>query len=93
LAYPIGRVGVVIANQTFQKISSEPLETLSKVAFLNLSIFFFPEMTVILRDRINDLLTANAELEREVARLRYAPVKVEQPEQHPDSEISLEQTK
>ena len=26
----------------------------------------------VLRDRINDLLTANADLEREVARLRYA---------------------
>ena len=30
------------------------------------------ELTVILRDRINDLLQANADLEREVARLRYA---------------------
>eukprot|EP00092_Neocalanus_flemingeri_P017260 GFUD01018663.1.p1 GENE.GFUD01018663.1~~GFUD01018663.1.p1 ORF type:complete len:1094 (+),score=426.85 GFUD01018663.1:58-3339(+) len=29
-------------------------------------------MAAILRDRINDLLTANADLEREVARLRYA---------------------
>merc|ERR1712079_92126 len=29
-------------------------------------------MTAILRDRINDLLTANADLEREVVRLRYA---------------------
>merc|ERR1712019_252455 len=28
-------------------------------------------MAAILRDRINDLLTANADLEREVARLRY----------------------
>ena len=27
---------------------------------------------MILRDRINDLLQANADLEREVARLRYA---------------------
>lgn len=53
---------------------------------------FFSEMTVILRDRINDLLTANAELEREVARLRYAPVMVET-EQHQDPEISLEQTR
>ena len=31
-----------------------------------------PAMAAILRDRINDLLTANADLEREVARLRYA---------------------
>ena len=31
-------------------------------------------MTVILRDRINDLLVANADLEREVARLRYSDV-------------------
>ncbi len=29
-------------------------------------------MAAILRDRINDLLTANADLEREVVRLRYA---------------------
>merc|ERR1712041_21257 len=29
-------------------------------------------MSAILRDRINDLLTANADLEREVVRLRYA---------------------
>ncbi len=29
-------------------------------------------MTAILRDRVNDLLAANADLEREVARLRYA---------------------
>merc|ERR1712212_1141152 len=29
-------------------------------------------MAAILRDRINDLLTANADLEREVAKLRYA---------------------
>ena len=28
-------------------------------------------MTAILRDKINELLTANADLEREVARLRY----------------------
>ena len=34
--------------------------------------FFFSAMAAILRDRINDLLTANADLEREVARLRYA---------------------
>ena len=33
---------------------------------------FFLAMAAILRDRINDLLTANADLEREVARLRYA---------------------
>ena len=32
----------------------------------------FSAMAAILRDRINDLLTANADLEREVARLRYA---------------------
>ena len=32
----------------------------------------FPELTVILRDRVNDLLQANADLEREVAKLRYA---------------------
>jgi chromosome segregation ATPase len=30
------------------------------------------EMTAILRDRINDLLVANADLEKEVARLRYS---------------------
>ena len=30
------------------------------------------ELTVILRDRVNDLLQANADLEREVAKLRYA---------------------
>ncbi len=30
------------------------------------------ELTVILRDRVNDLLQANADLEREVARLRYS---------------------
>jgi hypothetical protein len=29
-------------------------------------------MAAILRDRINDLLMANADLEREVVRLRYA---------------------
>merc|ERR1712142_503272 len=29
-------------------------------------------MSAVLRDRINSLLTANADLEREVARLRYA---------------------
>ena len=29
-------------------------------------------MAAILRDKINELLTANADLEREVARLRYA---------------------
>ena len=29
-------------------------------------------MAAIFRDRINDLLTANADLEREVAKLRYA---------------------
>ena len=29
-------------------------------------------MAAILRDRINDLLLANADLEREVVRLRYA---------------------
>ena len=32
----------------------------------------FTELTVILRDRVNDLLQANADLEREVAKLRYA---------------------
>merc|ERR1711881_150968 len=32
----------------------------------------WPAMAAILRDRINDLLTANADLEREVAKLRYA---------------------
>ena len=35
-------------------------------------LFFSSAMAAILRDRINDLLTANADLEREVARLRYA---------------------
>merc|ERR1719361_2734907 len=30
-------------------------------------------MTAILRDRINDLLIVNADLEKEVVRLRYAP--------------------
>ncbi len=30
------------------------------------------EVTAILRDRVNDLLVANADLEKEVARLRYA---------------------
>ena len=29
------------------------------------------EMTVILRDRINDLLVANADLEKEVVKLKY----------------------
>ena len=33
---------------------------------------YVPAMTAILRDRINNLLTANGDLEREVARLRYA---------------------
>ena len=33
---------------------------------------YFSAMAAILRDRINDLLTANADLEREVAKLRYA---------------------
>ena len=70
---------------------SKPLLTFPKLKLLIL-VNFFPEMTVILRDRINDLLTANAELEREVARLRYAPIKVDA-EQHPDPEISLEQTR
>ena len=30
------------------------------------------EITVILRDRINDLLLANADLEKEVGKLKYA---------------------
>ena len=34
--------------------------------------YFLSELNAILRDRINDLLSANADLEREVARLRYA---------------------
>lgn len=33
---------------------------------------FYLAMAAILRDRINDLLLANADLEREVVRLRYA---------------------
>ena len=33
---------------------------------------YISAMTAILRDRINNLLTANGDLEREVARLRYA---------------------
>ena len=41
------------------------------------------EMTVILRDRIKDLLVAKAELEREVARLRYSAPK-SGPEEDPD---------
>ena len=56
-------------------------------------IRFASEMTVILRDRINDLLVANAELEREVSRLRYSHF---QPESPPDVSLgdpSLEKTK
>ena len=37
-----------------------------------LRLFYFVAMAAILRDKINELLTANADLEREVARLRYA---------------------
>ena len=37
-----------------------------------LSMLMFAAMSAILRDRINGLLTANADLEREVARLRYS---------------------
>ena len=43
---------------------------------LNLKIKFILlknlALSAVLRDRINSLLTANADLEREVARLRYA---------------------
>ena len=35
-------------------------------------ICLFIELNAILRDRINDLLVANADLEKEVARLRYS---------------------
>lgn len=34
--------------------------------------FFLAELSAILRDRINDLLVANADLEKEVSRLRYS---------------------
>ena len=34
--------------------------------------FVVSALAAVLRDRINDLLTANADLERQVARLRYA---------------------
>ncbi|TRY73327.1 hypothetical protein TCAL_06037 [Tigriopus californicus] len=47
------------------------------------------ELSAILRDRLNDLLTANADLEKEVARLRYshgAMVEVE------DSKAKLEES-
>ena len=40
-------------------------------SILKLPLAIFVAMAAILRDRINDLLTANADLEREVARLRY----------------------
>ena len=48
------------------------------------------EMTVILRDRINDLLVANAELEREVSRLRYSQIKMTEIE---EQELNLEKTR
>ena len=38
------------------------------------------EMTVILRDRINDLLVANADLEKEVVKLKYTAPPVFVPE-------------
>ena len=49
-------------------------KTISEVSDGTMVIYlgFFSAMAAILRDRINDLLTANADLEREVARLRYA---------------------
>jgi hypothetical protein len=47
-------------------------------------------MTVILRDRINDLLVANAELEREVSRLRYSQIKMTEIE---EQELNLEKTR
>ena len=47
-------------------------------------------MTVILRDRINDLLVANAELEREVSRLRYSPIKREETK---ENDVDLEKTR
>ena len=34
------------------------------------------ELSAILRDRINDLLVANSDLEKEVVRLRYSPKEV-----------------
>ena len=43
------------------------------VCCARLRLFSHPaEVTAILRDRVNDLLVANADLEKEVARLRYA---------------------
>ena len=34
------------------------------------------ELSAIMRDRINDLLVANSDLEKEVVRLRYSPKEV-----------------
>ena len=49
-------------------------------------------MSAILRDRINDLLLANSDLEKEVVRLRYSPQEIIIQE-NPESELELMETK
>ena len=49
-------------------------------------------MSAILRDRINDLLLANSDLEKEVVRLRYSPQEIIFQE-NPESELELMETK
>ncbi len=80
---------------TVFRILREPSRIMAfKTIFVTISekkiIIKISEMTVILRDRINDLLVANAELEREVSRLRYSQVKMTEIE---EQELNLEKTR
>ena len=56
-----------------EKLKDE-LQMLREVTASDSSIH--EELSAILRDRINDLLVANSDLEKEVVRLRYSPKEV-----------------
>ena len=76
-------------RQENEKLKDE-LNLLREVTASDTSVH--EEMSAILRDRINDLLLANADLEKEVVRLRYSPQEIVV-QDSPESELELLETK
>ena len=74
-----------------EKLKDE-LQMLREVTATDTSIH--EELSAIMRDRINDLLVANSDLEKEVVRLRYSPkeVLIQAPD-NTESDLELMETK
>ena len=75
-----------------EKLKDE-LQMLREVTATDTSIH--EELSAIMRDRINDLLVANSDLEKEVVRLRYSPkeVLIQAPPDNTESDLELMETK